>query len=262
MSYPRSGSPQYGELFNAGREDIDISGWKLRDSAHSYSLINSSQFNIPPGGYAVLTKDKHGLVHSFASLEPQSVSQLEGSWPVFNHAGGGTPADSVCLADYMTLAVDETAYPSQERDTQGKSLERGDLFAGRRPHAWFLSSSIEGGSPGRGNGFAIGRPAQSRSITLHPNPFSPYAGEKLVIEVACAAGAGRAVVSVYDTNGIKVNDIGSTDYLPNVFFWDGISNDGSIAGSGIYILACEIFDNSGRKLRTERVVVGCGRRKH
>jgi len=153
------------------------------------------------------------------------------------------------------------AYPPQPTGTKGQSLERVDVFPGIREHVWALSRSPGGASPGVISYGAIVEPPQGRMVTAEPNPFDPYSGENMVVTVPDADVGGRVVLGIYDTNGGRVADMGSTTAFPAVFVWDGYGVDGRIAPAGLYILACEFYSETDGVRRVEKVVIGCARRK-
>jgi flagellar hook assembly protein FlgD len=72
--------------------------------------------------------------------------------------------------------------------------------------------------------------------------------------------ASRVVVGIYDLDGRRVADLGSSTSLPSTFVWDGRDAAGRIVSAETYVLACEWFSASTGLRRVEKVVVGCGRK--
>lgn len=254
MSYPAEGCPQYIELFNCGDNRIDCSGWTMRDAAHAPSPV--SEMEIGPRAYAVLTPDRTALLEAFRAADPALVFQFGASWPRLNHSGTGRIADSVVTADRYGFAVESIAYPPQETEMRGRSIERVDLYPGSRLHTWVLSSSPHGGTPGESNTAFRDHPPAGRPLDCSPNPFE-IGNEVLLVEVSAALPVKRVVVSVYDMRGVRLRELGSAGSVPALFVWDGRRRGGGYVDPGLYVVACEhYFQNGGRDV--ERVVIGCG----
>jgi len=260
MSHPDGDSPEYIEVYNAGALPLDLSGFHVRDSAHEPTVVTELPAPIDPLGYLVLTPDGAGLIERFPALREEAVVQVEAGWPSLNHSGSGDVADSVVVLDRYELAVDAVAYPPQPSGSRGRSLERVDLFPSSSAHTWTLSSHPLGGTPGWPLSSALLERPEAGPVTLWPNPFAPADGEALFITVPERPGPVRVVVSVFDTNGRRLRDIGQTSSLPFVFVWDGKNEGGRVVTPGIYVLACEFRSLDSGARNVERVVVGCGRK--
>ncbi|UCG52414.1 MAG: lamin tail domain-containing protein, partial [Candidatus Latescibacterota bacterium] len=260
MSHPLSRCPEYVELLNTSGDPYDLAGHWIRDAAHSPVRIVSESAVIRSRGLAVLTPDAEGLLDYFPGLRPDVVIQPEGIWPTLNHSGSGVEADSVILLDSLLLAVDRVAYPPQPSSTRGRSVERVDLYPVIGHHTWVLSSASRGGSPGEETTGAILQRPLGRSMIVTPKSFDPWQTETLCVTVPEQPVASRVVVSVYDIEGRRVSELGSTMQLPSVFAWDGKNAEGDTVRPGLYIVACEFFLLETNDRRVEKVVVGCGRK--
>ncbi len=259
MSYPRSGCPEYVELFNGGAVPYDLLGHRIHDAAHAPELIVTTERIIPPGGFAVLTSDAEGLSAWFPKIEAGVVVEIEGRWPTLNQTGGAV-ADSIVILDGALLPVERVAYPPQPADTGGRSLERVDLYPGPGPHTWVLASAAAGGSPGERSPNSSVAPPEGRCVSVSPNPFDPYRCEVLVVTVPPRDEPERVVVGVFDIAGRRIADLGTAAAFPSTLVWDGEDSEGGTVLPGIYVLACEFFSVTNGSRRVERVVVGCGRR--
>ncbi len=260
MSHPKPGCPEYVELFNAGWTPYELTGHWIRDDSHEPQMIASTPRAIPPGGFIVLTPDSGGLMACFTSLRSDAVLEIEGQWPSLNQTGSGKEADSVIVLDPSFVPVDRVAYPPQPSATGGRSLERVDLFSGAGPHTWVLCGADAGGSPGERSPNSRSAPPEGERVTVSPNPFDPLRQEGLIAVIPRRKETERVVVAVFDLNGYRVVDLGSTAVLPSTFIWDGANAEGRTVPPGIYILACEFFSLTTGSRRVEKVVVGCGRK--
>lgn len=261
MSCPAEPCPQYVEIFNAGGAAYNINEHVIRDAAHSFSRLTSQECILEPDSYLVITPDKRMLVSAFPALPSRQVLEIEGAWPHLNHSGSGAFADSILIGDPFGIPIESVAYPPQSSAQCGNSLERVDLFASSRSPVWVLSRSPRGGSPGCRNEASIFASPDEGAVSVTPNPFSPTAGEKLLIVVDPPPAADRTSVTVFDVRGRIVRTVGSTTVHPYVFIWEGDRDDGEVVPSGLYVLACEMVSSDGRRLGVEKVVVGCGKKR-
>ncbi|MDH3217518.1 MAG: hypothetical protein OEN01_14750, partial [Candidatus Krumholzibacteria bacterium] len=259
MSLPAVGCPEYVELFNAGAAVYRVDDHWLRDAAHTPVRIESAQKNIEPGGYLVITRDTSALLGCFSGIGDADAAEVNGAWPSLNHSGSGV-ADSVVILDRFLLPVERVAYPPQPTETRGRSLERVDLYAGPGSHTWILSTSDEGGSPGRKHERAILDAPRNEVLRVEPNPFD-LDRDELFITVSAPREPSRTVVQIFDLSGKRLCDVGSSTELPFVFVWDGRDETGRTVTPGIYVIACQLYGLRTGVLRVEKVVLGCGRRK-
>lgn len=255
MSAPRAGCPQFVEVYNAGTEPVDLTGYSLRDTRASPARIDADSLVLPARAFVVVSDDAEAL-RVCARVDAYDVV---GSWPSFNKSGG-VFADSVVVTDALGIAVDAVAYPGVKSGTSGYSIERVDLFAADSPRdaVWRLSRDL-GGSPGRASEGAM-ETLPRAACEVAPNPFVPQDGDLLRIAVKPAQGVASVVVRIYDASGRRVRDVGSATAFPAVLLWDGRRDHGDVVRSGVYVLACESFAADGKRVGVEKVVVGCANR--
>ncbi len=255
MSAPRDGCPQFVELYNAGAEPVDLTGYALRDTRAKPARIDSDSLVVGARAFVVVCDDA-ALFRACARVDALDVA---GTWPSFNKSGTAF-ADSVVVTDAFGIAVDAVAYPGVKSGTSGRSLERVDLFAAETPRAavWRLARD-EGGSPGRASVGAL-EVLPRAACDASPNPFFPRDGDLLRVAIAPASGVASVVVRVYDPSGRAVRDVGTASAFPAVLLWDGRGRDGEVVRAGVYVLACEVFGADGARVVVEKVVVGCANR--
>jgi hypothetical protein len=258
LCYPADGCPQFVEFYNAGPAPVDINGYLLRDKSHGFTTVTSLPLSIPPGGFIAVTPDAAELVRFFPSTPAGSALQHEGTWPALNRTGTAGVADSVVLADPLSLTVAAVDYPPVGTDYRGRSLERIDMYPSGLYAAWVLSNDPSGASPGRSHNRALFGPPPPGTVGVSPRTFSPYSGETISVAVNSAVGV-RVVAGIHDTSGHRLAELGATTVSPAVFVWDGTGAGGEPVPPGLYIVVCEFYSESGARLDTRKVVVGCGR---
>ncbi len=258
LCYPADGCPQFVELYNAGVAPVDINGFLLRDKSHGYTVVTSQACSIPPGGFIAVTPDAGELVRCFPSMPAGTALQHEGTWPALNRTGSAGLADSVVLADRLSLIVAAVDYPPVGADHKGRSLERIDMYTSGLYAAWVLSNDPSGASPGRSHNRALFDPPPAGTVGVSPRTFSPYAGETVTVAVSSTEGV-RVVAGIHDTLGHRLAELGTSTVSPAVFVWGGMGAGGDPVPPGLYIVVCEFFSESGVRLDSQKVVVGCGR---
>ncbi len=259
-SSPRDGCPQFVELMNAGEVPIDLAGFSLRDTRARPARLAVDVFVLEPGAVVAVTPDPAGLLACAPSAPPSRVVGVAGTWPTFNRSGGAV-ADSVVVLDPLGIAVDAVAYPAIGSSLAGRSLERVDLFVGKGPAVWRLSSSASGCSPAIANSASLYDAPRAGGVDASPNPFAPHEGELLRVAMHPGSAVARVVARVYDLDGRRVAELGAASAFPTLMVWDGRDAMGRIVPPGIYVVACEALLSDGTRAGVEKVVVGCAARR-
>ena len=259
-SSPREGCPQFVEVMNAGDTPVDLAGFSLRDTRARPVRLAVDAFVLEPGAVVAVTADPADLLACAPSAPPSRVVGVTGAWPTFNRSGGAV-ADSVVLLDSLGIAVDAVAYPAVGSALAGRSLERVDLFVGRGPAVWRLSSSATGCSPAIANSASLYEAPRVGGVDASPNPFVPHEGELLRLAMHPESPVARVVVHVYDIDGRRVAELGAVSAFPTLIVWDGRDETGRIVPPGIYVVACEALLSDGTRAGVEKVVVGCAARR-
>jgi Lamin Tail Domain len=258
-SSPRDGCPQFVEMMNAGDVPVDLAGFSLRDTRSRPVRLAVDAFILEPGAVVAATPDPAGLLACAPSAPPSRVVGVAGTWPTFNRSGGAV-ADSVVVLDPLGIAVDAVAYPAIGGALAGHSLERVDLFIGKGPAVWRVSSSSGGCSPAIANATSLYDAPRLGGVDASPNPFAPHEGELLRLAMHPGPPVARVVAHVYDLDGRRVAELGAAAAFPTLMVWDGRDVTGRIVPPGIYVVACEALRSDGTRASVEKVVVGCAAR--
>jgi hypothetical protein len=242
ISFNNDAQPDPGdwiEIYNKGKEDVDISGWKLTDSDTTHQYIFEANTTIKPNSYLVISNNLSKMQTVFGS-----VKNLTGT---FNF-GLGNQTDAVRLYSQYNQLIDEVSYsnvvPWKTFDlTRLWSLELSDPAKDNsNPVNWVFSP--ENGSPGVHNSTYMPDAVANLTMELktpeliqnYPNPFidGTYIEFKLNT-------AGKYRLSVLDVNGRLIRTLGDEDQLStdHTLYWDGRDNSGKTVISGVYFYRLE-----------------------
>jgi hypothetical protein len=219
-SAPAPQCPQFVELFNAGTEAVDVGAWRIRDTRAHPVPLSTDSLVIPPRGFLAVSASPAALLACVPATPADGVVGVDGSWPSFNRSGSDI-ADSVVVTDRHGIPVEAVGYPPLPTGFSGVSLERVDLYPGTRRAVWRLSPSPLGCTPGLRNEASLYDAPVAGEQDVAPNPFAPRRGDVLRIAVAAGAGVARVVVTVFDTTGRRIADVGSSTALHALFLWVG-----------------------------------------
>ncbi len=134
------------ELHNQGEEDIDISGWTLRDEADDHVFTIPDDTILAADGYLVLCSDEIAFIH-----QHPIVTNRMGNLG-FSLAGQG---EELRLHDAQDQEVDFVEYNDkapwpEEADGLGATIAlKNPLY--ENTHAEYWAASLDGGTPGRKN---------------------------------------------------------------------------------------------------------------
>jgi len=245
-SAPGFDSEDWIELYNNGSENVNLSGWMLKDSedTHAFMILQAQQ--LGPGEYLLVSRDKN----LFAAIHPEAAPVIGNMG--FGFSGGG---ETVRLFNSSQVLVDSVEYDDftpwpLEPDGKGATLalihpDLDNTIAG----SWF--ASLHGGTPGKEN-IAIGSTGidhEQLNIPLEepwPNPFS----DRVHISYRVAE-AGAVHMAVYDLQG-RVVDVLVDDHRQTGEF--NITWDGADCAPGVYLCVFRSYSYSYTKklIRTPR----------
>jgi len=247
MARPASGGSEWIELWNLSDERISLEGWTLSDSRRKPSLVASSPDEVEPGAHRVLAADLVSFFQQFPHVEAERVREIEGSWPVLNNSqsSSGPYADMVILADATGAVVDSLPY-GEDWGVEGCSLERLSPDMGPLAANWCASLAPGGGTPGEPNSVYLeGVPGST--LAAEPDPFRPELHGVTFVSFRISLSQPSIRVQVFDTTGRLVRTL--LDDRPGGrsgrLAWDGTSDTGEDAPTGLYILYLQAVDVAG-----------------
>ncbi len=145
MYLPENGEPEWIELFNNSKYDIDLSNWQIGDvyTKPIFKNIVADEFIFPSKTFLVITKSNG--IYNYHRKISSPVIELK-------FANLNNDIDGVVLKDNRTLTIDSLLYNNDFNHKKGYSIERIDSKIGStNPNNWKVSLDIENSTPGRIN---------------------------------------------------------------------------------------------------------------
>lgn len=239
------------EIYNKGKEDIDISGWKLTDADSTHRFIFAANTWIKANDYLVVSNNLIKMEEVFGTVQ-----NVTGTFDF----GLGSETDAVRLYSNTSQLIDEVNYsnvfPWKTFDlSQLWTLELSNPAKNNNlPSNWVFA--VNNGTPGVRNPSNI--PAEIENLPVaqnttkllpnYPNPFSEGTAIEFKLDKP-----GKYLVSVLDLNGRTIRNLSDDNQFSTVhtLYWDGCDNSGKSVVSGIYFyrLECEGFNQTKRMVK-------------
>jgi hypothetical protein len=259
MYNPLTGEPEWVEIFNIGKEAIDIKGWKIGDSNKPEgSVIIDNAYPVFQNDYVVIRKDSELLFDFDGNVK--IIIMLKG-FPIFNN-----DEDDVILRNAKNIIVDSLRYKSDWGGGKGIALERINPYKDTNDEEnWGSCIEVRGGTPGKENSiYSIITPTKV-SVIVSPNPFSPDGDgidDFVNISYSLPFEKGYVKIDIYDVAGRLVKRLFNNEPTGNSrnVIWDGRDNNGRLLPIGIYIIYLEaIQPEKGTKVFKKETVVLAGK---
>jgi hypothetical protein len=246
MPRPRTGEPEWIELWNAGSEEIDLEGWSIMDAtATKPCVICESQVRIPANGFVVIAS--HSIPWTF--FQSPEYLLIPKSFPILNDDG-----DWIKLFDAAGIEIDQIHYTGTQLGEAGQSLERISVdMESNDPSNWTPCPAWEGATPGKINSVYSNDGNDSVGLIASPNPFSPDGDgyeDLMGLAYNLPSGAYRLDLRIFDLQGRCIRSLrsGVLSSSKETQQWDGKDDEGRLAPIGMYIGHLEAFN-----LNTQRI---------
>ncbi len=242
ISFNNAALPDPGdwiEIYNKGKYEIDISGWKFTDLDPVHQFVFAANTRIKAGEYLVVSNDLTRMNAVFGS-----VKNLIGTFDF----GLGSLTDAVRLYSQYGQLIDEVSYsnvvPWPTFDlTNLWSLELSNpTLNNNLASSWEFS--VKYGTPGSRNAANFpsaveelpSTPLTSELKQNYPNPFSD--GTSIAFKLD---QPGKYKLSVLDMNGRMIRSLNDNDSYSNLhtLYWDGKNDSGKPVPSGVYFYRLE-----------------------
>jgi hypothetical protein len=252
---PFEGGSDFIEIYNRSTHAVSLDSCAIADSTsdgmNAPDFITKRDLLLMPGSFLVLARDGRELPSYYSNTDSRTVWKVEGM--------SDFSSDDVA---YLLLPngeiADEVAYNSDMHfpllnTTDGVSLERIDY---NRPSNditnWHSAAESAGfATPGIVNSQAVTSNGISTDITVDPEIFSPdndgY-NDVVTFSIQLEEAGFVGNLNIYNSEGRPIRYLMQNMLLGNEarISWDGISDDGTKAPIGIYVILFEAFNPDGK----------------
>lgn len=239
----------YVEVYNAGRDTIDLEGWMLADQVvdgHRDTVAITGSLVLLPGQYGVVSVDTNvrrlmneGDKHRLAFVRRSFNLDASGDDVLLL-----TPSGFVADAVRVESGWHERSLPTRK----GIAVERLAVdVPGMERASWASSGSLSGGTPGRANSVGLGDARYDGGVQCVPSPFSTEVGHRLHpcrISFEHPFRHGLVALSVYNMEGHVVRRLLNAVLAgaQGSAIWDGRNDDGLAVARGPYYVRLEVVD--------------------
>ncbi len=247
---------EFVEFKNLRSFSISLEGVFLRDTEdkdgtyRTWVPLDSKNWQIEANGYAVIYPDTARLFHktrlaSFFDLADANNFARSDRMTL----GLTTSGRGVYVSNAKVKTIDSVYYRPQWHhpllgDTRGVSLERISATGTSTGINWSSSAAVRGGTPGDRNSVAFeefGESRASKSIEIHPNPFSPDLDghqDFMTVSIVFPQPGFLTRIRIYDRFGRLVRDLVRDEIAGSSFLsiWDGRNMQNNLLTTGIYIV--------------------------
>ncbi len=148
MYLPDSGDPEWFEIFNRSKNEINLKNWSFKDSYSSLHPISDDIIHLKPDSFAIIAANE-----DFISTYPNfnGLLIIPESFPTLSNT-----SDSLAILDAVAHRVDALKYSSDWGYKTGVSIERKNPESqSSDPSNWGLSQTNDEATPGYENSIAI-----------------------------------------------------------------------------------------------------------
>lgn len=260
---PVSEGSDYVELVNISNKVLALDDMLIANIddgiIDNVKPLSDKQILWFPGEYLLLTEDSLAIIETFPTYKSGHFLELD--LPSFNNDSG-----TVILLNTLFEIVDKFSYTDELHfqlidDLNGKALERLSFTQPTQvDDNWHTASENVGwGTPGYLNS-QTSNPSFEQEVQLTKAIFSPdNDGYQDVLEITYQFDNPDNVLDivVYNAYGQPIREI-KDNYYPGqkgVLVWDGLTDEGTKANVGTYIIAVTVFDLDGNLKRYKLVGV-------
>lgn len=270
---PESGGSDFVELYNRSEKTINIGDLFLATRNESMQLDGvepiTADFLLFPNDYVVLTENPIYILSRYKVEQPSHL--FESDLPTYGDKAGTVVLYRPGVPNAVIL--DEFSYRENFHfelldDKNGVSLERINPEAATQSRSNWQSAAASVGfaTPTYRNSqfFQPQQVAQNDFFLVEKTTFSPDNDgyeDFLTVSYQFDGGSYIATARIFDANGRPIQTLMENELLPQggSIKWDGVTEDGSKARLGIYIIWIEYFSPSGKSGTFQETVVVAGR---
>ena len=262
---PLPGDPDYVEFYNTSGKIIDAARLGLvsvdddTGDTSQISLVSYDHRCILPGKYYAVTTKTEAVMERYHSADPESLYEA-GSLPSMPDDKGHLVLFNRELDKVDEVYYDEETHSSLLSGTEGVALEKiSPEYNSEAPGNWHSASESSGwGTPGAQNSIYSELPVAENRIEFSSTKITPDSDgfeDFLLIRFNLKGNMNIVSVTVFDETGNHLRNVVENLYAgpESSVIWDATAEDGSLVGTGIYIILITMFDESGRTDRWKKV---------
>ncbi|MBT5977735.1 MAG: hypothetical protein HOG66_08855 [Flavobacteriales bacterium] len=261
---PRGSGTDFVELLNNSDAVINLRDWTLGyyDSNDSlrHNIIASSSIFISTDEHLCLHEDKNDILENYPQAFENNLLAVNLP-PLPNDTG------DVWLFDQFTDLMGQVHYSEEMhfpliKDLDGVTLERmSPEVRGTDRSNWHSASADENyATPGYLNSQFYPESMTGTGWSLSDEYISPDNDgyqDVVRIEYLLSVAGSSATIRVYNDKGVLIKSLVSNALLGSSgsFVWDGTSDSGEKARTGIHVIMVEAFDLAGSLSRKRLPVI-------
>jgi hypothetical protein len=236
MYAPRTGDPEWIEIYNKSTMNIDLAGWTIEDADSTRQRVLSLvSIIIESNCYACITQDSSGLHTQNPDVSCPIIQPLTG-WPKLNNSG-----DRIILRDATGTFIDVLEYDDRWGGGDGKSLERiHPDWPSNSPLTWSTSVSASLATLCAPNSIYASALFRKTEVCVEPDPFDT----KTTISFKLTVPRALVKLEIYDIRGRLVRTLLDQELSGSAgsVVWNGTNDKGERLRTGIYILYLEAIN--------------------
>ncbi len=260
---PNVNATDFVEIINVSDKFISLDNVLIANTAKDEFKAIQSGIYMLPDEIIAFTKNPDDQISIYNPSDPNQIITQE--IPSFN-ADEGNVSIQLALNNEI-ISLDSFDYSEDMHfdllDTEkGVSLEKIiPSSESNADNAWqSASEQVQFATPGYENSNRLALNPSEEMISFSDKVISPNGdGDKDVLGIRFSLDnpGYLASVEIFDDRGFLVRQLSNNVLLgPESFvYWDGITDEGSIAEIGIYVVLVELFDLNGSVAQTKETVV-------
>lgn len=264
MADPKIGEPEWIELYVRSKQPILVGGLslgKFRDTGYREFPFGFSELQVlEPEGYYVVANSKQGMLNTYSNLPEELV--FESTFGLLNNEGSGLSlvSDTTIIDSLFYTIEDHSPFLSS---TKGVSLERTNTLEDNFWPATFFSASENSGfsTPGLPNSQTAANNNSSPTdvgFFLSQDyliPGDPSEQGQVAIQYKLEKIGYTLTIEVYSSSGQRVATLANNLVagLEGTILWDGITNQGSYASLGNYIILFTAVHTNGDQKNERKI---------
>lgn len=252
---PQSGGEDFIEVYNPSNKVLDLNGLVIRNtqkiSGKTEDDIDESTLLLP-GQYLAITDDIADIQMRYPL--PDTARFFENDLPTLDANAGNV---SLFFNDQLLQSFDyskDLHNPLLDNE-RGVSLERLSLLLSENdPQNWVSATNATGfATPGYANSQTAQNQIREGNIfQLERTTFSPDGDsfeDILLLNYHTESPGYIANIQVFDAQGRPIRYLSRNEALASrgLITWDGTTQEGTKARTGIYVLWIELFNPDGDK---------------